>query len=97
MRELSLLGAVVFLLLPPGVQACWEQAAERYGVSPQLLYAIARVESGLDPRAVNRTHLQRTGSYDIVWYLAIALGVAAGLINLPVREGAIARPTPQAA
>ena len=38
-----------------------------------------------------------TGSYDIVWYLAIALGVAAGLINLPVREGAIARPTPQAA
>ena len=38
-----------------------------------------------------------SGSYDIVWYLAIALGVAAGLINLPVREGAIARPTPQAA
>lgn len=65
MRELSLLGAVVFLWLPPGVQACWEQAAERYGVSSQLLYAIARVESGLDPRAVNRTHLQRTGSYDI--------------------------------
>ena len=38
-----------------------------------------------------------TGSYNIVWYLAVALGVAAGLINLPVREGAIARPTPQAA
>jgi len=37
------------------------------------------------------------GSYDIVWYMAIVLGVAAGLINLPVREGAIARPTPQAA
>ena len=33
-----------------------------------------------------------TGSYDIVWYLAIALGVAACLINLPVREHAIARP-----
>ena len=65
MRELSLLGAVVFLWLPPSAQACWEEAAERYGVSPQLLYAIARVESGLDPRAVNRTHLQRTGSYDI--------------------------------
>jgi MFS family permease len=26
----------------------------------------------------------RTGSYDIVWYLAIALGVFAALVNLPV-------------
>ena len=33
----------------------------------------------------------RTGSYDIVWVLAIALGVLAGLINLPVREHPIAR------
>ena len=39
----------------------------------------------------------RTGSYDIVWYIAIALGVFAGLINLPVREAAIQRPVPQAA
>jgi len=38
-----------------------------------------------------------TGSYDIVWYIAIVLGVAAGLINLPVREGAIVRAAPQAA
>ena len=34
----------------------------------------------------------RSGSYDIVWWLSIALGVFAALINLPVREGAIARP-----
>jgi len=34
----------------------------------------------------------RTGSYDIVWYLAIALGVFAGLVNLPVREAPIQRP-----
>ncbi|MCZ8252002.1 MAG: MFS transporter [Hylemonella sp.] len=34
----------------------------------------------------------QTGSYDIVWYIAIALGVAAALINLPVREAAIHRP-----
>jgi predicted MFS family arabinose efflux permease len=33
-----------------------------------------------------------SGSYDIVWWLAVALGVFAALINLPVREGAIARP-----
>ena len=33
----------------------------------------------------------RTGSYDIVWYIAIALGVFAALVNLPVRESAIVR------
>ena len=33
----------------------------------------------------------RTGSYDIVWYIAIALGVFAGLVNLPVRETPIVR------
>lgn len=32
-----------------------------------------------------------TGSYNIVWYLAIGLGVAAGLLCLPLRENAIAR------
>ena len=39
----------------------------------------------------------RTGSYDIVWYIAIALGVFAALVNLPVREAAIIRNRPQAA
>jgi len=34
----------------------------------------------------------RSGSYDIVWWISIALGVFAALVNLPVREGAIARP-----
>ncbi len=33
----------------------------------------------------------RTGSYDIVWYIAIALGVFAALVNLPVRETPIQR------
>ncbi|MDR7093909.1 MFS transporter [Hydrogenophaga laconesensis] len=33
----------------------------------------------------------KTGSYDIVWYLSIALGVFAGLVNLPVRETPIER------
>lgn len=37
-----------------------------------------------------------TGRYDSVWYLAVALGVFAGLANLPVRETAIQR-QPQAA
>ncbi|MFT3814466.1 MAG: MFS transporter [Acidovorax sp.] len=38
-----------------------------------------------------------TGSYDIVWYISIALGVLAGLVNLPVRETAIQRPALQGA
>ncbi len=33
----------------------------------------------------------KTGSYDIVWYIAIALGVFAALVNLPVKEAAIQR------
>ncbi|MDE2617529.1 MAG: MFS transporter [Burkholderiales bacterium] len=33
----------------------------------------------------------KTGSYDIVWYIAIGLGIAAALVNLPVREAAIRR------
>ena len=33
----------------------------------------------------------RTGSYDIVWYISIALGVFAALVNLPVREVPIRR------
>ena len=32
-----------------------------------------------------------TGNYDMVWIIAIALGVAAALINLPVRESPILR------
>ena len=32
-----------------------------------------------------------TGNYDLVWWIAVALGVVAALINLPVRETAIAR------
>jgi MFS family permease len=33
----------------------------------------------------------RTGSYDVVWWLSIALGVFAALVNLPVREAPIRR------
>jgi MFS family permease len=39
----------------------------------------------------------KTGSYNIVWYISIALGVFAGLVNLPVKEAAIHRGQPQPA
>ena len=65
MRLLVFIGWVLSLCMPTHAVACWEQAAQRYGLAADLLYAIARVESNLNPRAVNRSHLQRTGSYDI--------------------------------
>ncbi len=34
----------------------------------------------------------QTGSYQIVWLIAIGLGIFAGLVNLPIREQAISRP-----
>jgi MFS family permease len=37
-----------------------------------------------------------TGSYDVVWWIAVALGVFAAMANLPVREAPIVRPTAQA-
>jgi cyanate permease len=33
----------------------------------------------------------RNGNYDMVWYLAIALGIFAAVVNLPVREQALVR------
>jgi len=38
-----------------------------------------------------------TGSYDVVWYLTIALGIIAGLLNLPIDERELKRPQPMPA
>jgi predicted MFS family arabinose efflux permease len=40
---------------------------------------------------------ESTGNYDVVWWIAVALGVFAALTNLPVRETPILRGTPQPA
>lgn len=52
---LSMLGAIP-------AHACWDAAAVRYGVSSELLYAIARTESALNPQAVGRN---QNGTRDI--------------------------------
>ncbi|WP_298435714.1 lytic transglycosylase domain-containing protein [Ottowia sp.] len=51
--------------LPAGANACWNDVALRHRVPADLLYAVAKVESGLDPKAVNRSHFHRTRSIDI--------------------------------
>ena len=38
-----------------------------------------------------------TGSYDIMWYWAIALGVAAAVIHMPIQERRVRQAAPQAA
>ena len=54
--------AAIGLVASVSAHACWEEAGTRYGVSPQLLYAIARTESSLNPQAIGRN---RNGSRDI--------------------------------
>jgi soluble lytic murein transglycosylase-like protein len=65
MRSSKALTWVFLLLSPAFAAACWDEAGQRYGVSPHLLHAIAEVESNLDPQALNLTHRERTKSYDI--------------------------------
>ena len=65
MQRLVHMAAIMTLAWSGNASACWEVAAKIYSVDPWLLYGIAKVESSLDPHALNLSHLKRTGSYDI--------------------------------
>lgn len=65
MSSLQTVWVLLPLLLPGGAAACWGDVAQRFGLPVALLHAVAKVESNLDPRAINRSHEPRTGTYDI--------------------------------
>lgn len=49
----------------PQYQACFDQAAQRYGLHALELAAHACVESSMRPGAINDAHAARTGSVDL--------------------------------
>jgi len=54
---------IIALWLGTAEASCWEDASRRYNVAPVLLQAIAKQESGFNPRA--RSVRNADGSYDI--------------------------------
>ncbi len=62
MKSLAVILVFMGLLSAGSVHAfCFQEAGERYGVAPQILWGIAKVESNFNPTAVNRN---KNGSYD---------------------------------
>ena len=59
------LAAVLSMFAIQAHAFCFEQAGLEHNINPQLLRAIAQVESSMNPRAVNESHLSRTKTKDI--------------------------------
>ncbi|MDY7573511.1 lytic transglycosylase domain-containing protein [Actimicrobium sp. CCI2.3] len=60
----AILTALLLLSAAPAAHACWDEAAQRYGINPAMLVAIERTESGLNPNAINRNR-NGNGSVDL--------------------------------
>jgi soluble lytic murein transglycosylase-like protein len=65
MGKIANLCAAVLLVTATGAAAaepyCFDEAGAQYGINPQILRAIAKVESNYNPRAIN---WNTNGSYD---------------------------------
>lgn len=58
----TLFTTLLLIALPLYANAfCFEEAGDYYGISPQLLWSIAKTESNFNPTAINRN---TNGSYD---------------------------------
>jgi soluble lytic murein transglycosylase-like protein len=64
-RSACIVAAVLAFTWSGLVLACWNEASARYQINPELLYAIAKCESGLHLNVVTRSLRKRTGMYDI--------------------------------
>lgn len=60
-HKVLLIVAVIILCVQSAGAYCFEEAGQRYNISPELLWAIAKVESGFNPAAINKN---KNGSYD---------------------------------
>lgn len=60
-RRFALTVAIIAVQAGTAQGFCFEEAGRLYGIAPQLLWGIAKHESNLNPRAVNRN---ANGSYD---------------------------------
>ncbi len=55
--------SLILLFSSNAVAFCFDDAGKRYNVNPKLLESIAKVESSMNPKAMN--HSNRNGTYDI--------------------------------
>lgn len=64
MGKITTFAIAVLLFMATGAAAeplCFDEAGSQYGINPQILRAIAKVESNFDPRAIN---WNTNGTYD---------------------------------